>query len=59
MTQVPDTASDAELIDELADPQEDEDLLQIAPDLAYAIASEEVLAQDWLSSEDEDAWRDL
>jgi hypothetical protein len=27
--------------------------------LAYAIASEEVLARDWLSPEDEAAWRDL
>src|SRR5262249_21957787 len=27
--------------------------------LAYAIASEEVLARDWLSPEDEEAWRDL
>jgi hypothetical protein len=27
--------------------------------LFYMIASEEVLAKDWLSKEDEEAWKDL
>jgi hypothetical protein len=28
-------------------------------DLDYALASEEVLAEDWLTPEEDEAWRDL
>ena len=34
---------------------EDEEL----DDLAHALASEEVLAEDWLTPEEDEAWRDL